>query len=401
MSFVEKIFHYVLKHYYYFFPLTASLFPLILFSYFSKFPWGYPYFVVVFSSSIGWFLVIICKERQLKAAASHLLQTKIRKIIEKDEGLRKVCASVEEGRQESLRLRSHNQKLSNQLLLARNAFIKTKTESQQWEVLTSQLKEENQCLRLQLDALSQEHKEKEEERQRLHRELADALTYQQVLNEEYQATFEEQHNMLDIRQSYIGKLEAKVQDLMCEIRNLLQLDSAAIGSFPKKSLPSSKDLPSQLLLELKKIAFKVENTEAASSLTASRYIRSESSVRNYSLECRQLFDSLREESLGMLFVYSPHAKRAVFANSLFKVWTGHGIEDFFAMDEDIVVSGLSRWEADLRIQDRKERSGKLVIKTKNHGHAPFYYCLTVLHKGPLHNHVLGVLHPVHKDVLQG
>ncbi|EPP36215.1 hypothetical protein BOKEGFJH_00759 [Chlamydia avium] len=401
MSFVKKYFHYILKYYYYFFPLAAFLIPLIFFSCLSDFQKNYQYFVFSLISSGGWFFAIICREKQLKFAANQLLQTKIRKIIEKDEGLRKVCASVEEGRQESMQLRSRNQELSKQLLLARNAFMKTKAEFQQLESLISQLKEENQCLHLQLDALSQEYKEKEEESQKLHRELTDALAYQQVLNEEYQATFEEQHNMLDVRQAYIGKLESKVQDLMCEIRNLLQLDSTAAEHFPKKSLLPSKDVPNQLLSELKKIAFKVENTEAASSLTASRYIRSESSVRNYSLECRQLFDSLREENFGMLFVYAPQTRRAVFANSLFKVWTGHGVEDFFAMDEDIVVSGLPQWEADLRIQDRKERSGKLVIKTKSRGHTPFYYCLTVLNKGPLHNHVLGVLHPVHRDIVQG
>lgn len=145
----------------------------------------------------------------------------------------------------------------------------------------------------------------------------------------------------------------------------------------------------------------MENIEVASSLTASRYIRSESSVHNYSLECRQLFDSLREENLGMLFVYTPQSQRAVFANSLFKTWTGYGVEDFLKMDEDVVVSGLPQWEADLRLYDRKERSGKIIIKTKNHGQIPFYYCLTVLNKGPLHNHVLGVLYPVRIDALRG
>lgn len=401
MSFVKKVFHQALKCYYYVFPLAAFLIPLSFFSHVSDnyYPSNYQYFICSIIFSLGWFCVILCKERQLKAAASQLLQAKIRKIMEQDEGLRKVCASVEENRRESLQLRARNQELSSQLLLARNAFIKTKTEFQQLEGLISQLKEENQCLHLQLDALSQECGEKDREGQRLHRELTDALAYQQILNEEYQATFEEQHNMLDMRQAYIAKLESKVQDLMCEIRNLLQLDATALENFPKQSLPSFKDLPNQLLLELKKIAFKAENTEAASSLTASRYIRSESSVRNYSLECRQLFDSLREENFGMLFVYAPKSKRAVFANSLFKVWTGHGVEDFFTMDEDLVVSGLSQWEADLCMQNGKERAGKLVIKTKNRGHTPFYYCLTVLNKGPLHSHVLGVLHPVHKDIV--
>ncbi|WP_348663457.1 hypothetical protein [Chlamydia vaughanii] len=401
MSFVKKFFHPLLRYCNYLFPLAAFLLPLICLPFFSAFQKVYSYFIFSIISSAGWVFAIIRREKQLKAAAGQLLQTKIRKIVEKDEGLRKICATVEERQHESQQLKSQNQKLLNQLLLARGAFMKSKSEAQQAEGVIGRLKEENQCLQLQLDALFQECKEKEEEGQRLNRELADALAYQQVLNEEYQATFEEQHSMLDMRQVYIGKLESKVQDLMCEIRNLLQLESNMVESLPRKAAASAKDLPQQLLSELKKIAFRVENAEAASSLTASRYIRSESSICNYSLECRQLFDSLREENLGMLFVYAPRSKRAVFANSLFKTWTGYGVEDFLTMDGDVVVSGLAQWEADLRLHDRQERSGKIIIKTKNHGQTPFYYCLTVLNKGPLRNHILGVLYPVHADALRG
>ncbi|WP_375793774.1 hypothetical protein O1W69_01590 [Chlamydia sp. 12-01] len=401
MSFVKKFFHPISRYYNYLFPVAAFLFPLICLPFLSTSQKKYSYFIFLIVSSLGWFFSIGLREKQLKTAASQLLQTKIRKIVEKDEGLRKIYESVEERQHESQQLRSQNQKLLNQLLQVRDVFMRTKSDTQKLEGLVARLREENQCLQLQLDALSQECREKEEESQQLNRELADALAYQQVLNEEYQATFAEQHNMLDVRQVYIGKLESKVQDLMCEIRNLLQLESNFVESLPKQAAANSQELPKQLFSELKKIAFKVENAEAASSLTASRYIRSESSVHNYSLECRQLFDNLREENLGMLFVYAPQSQRAVFANSLFKTWTGYGVEDFLNADGDVIISGLPQWEIDLRLHDRQERSGKIIIKTKNHGQIPFYYCLTILNKGPLHNHILGVLYPVRMDALRG
>ncbi|QVE49522.1 hypothetical protein SBV42_01960 [Chlamydia crocodili] len=401
MSFVKKFFHPISRYYNYLLPVAAFLLPLICLSFLSTSQKKYSYFIFSIISSIGWFFSIGLREKQLKTAAGQLLQTKIRKIVEKDEGLRKIRETVEERQYESQQLRSQNQKLLNQLLHVRGVFMKTKSDTQRMEGTVARLREENQCLQLQLDALSQECREKEEESQQLNRELADALAYQQVLNEEYQATFTEQHNMLDMRQVYIGKLESKVQDLMCEIRNLLQLESNIVDSLPRQAKVNSQELPKQLLSELKKIAFKVENAEAASSLTASRYIRSESSIHNYSLECRQLFDNLREEGLGMLFVYAPQSQRAVFANSLFKTWTGYGVEDFLNTDSDIIISGLPQWETDLRLLDRQERSGKVIIKTKNHGQIPFYYCLTILNKGPLHNHVLGVLYPVRIDALRG
>ncbi|BAE80783.1 conserved hypothetical protein [Chlamydia felis Fe/C-56] len=401
MSFVKKFFHPISRCYNYFFPVAVFLLPLVFLPFFSPSQKKYGYFIFSIISSVGWFFSIGLREKQLKMAAGHLLQAKIRKIVEKDEGLRKICESVEERQNESRQLRSQNQKLLNQLLQVRSVFMKSKSDTQRLEGLVAHLREENQCLQLQLDALTQECREKEEQSQQLNRELAEALAYQQVLNEEYQATFTEQHNMLDMRQVYIGKLESKVQDLMCEIRNLLQLESSMVESLPRQATTNSQELPKQLLSELKKIAFKVENAEAASSLTTSRYIRSESSVHNYSLECRQLFDNLREENLGMLFVYSSQSQRAVFANSLFKTWTGYGVEDFLHADGDLVVSGLSQWETDLRLHDRQERSGKIIIKTKTHGQIPFYYCLTVLNKGPLHNHVLGVLYPARVDALRG
>ena len=236
MSFVKKVFHQALKCYYYVFPLAAFLIPLRFFSHFSDnyYPSNYQYFICSIIFSLGWFCVILCKERQLKAAASQLLQAKIRKIMEQDEGLRKVCASVEENRRESLQLRARNQELSSQLLLARNAFIKTKTEFQQLEGLISQLKEENQCLHLQLDALSQECGEKDREGQRLHRELTDALAYQQILNEEYQATFEEQHNMLDMRQAYIAKLDDAI--------NLISENRSSLGAYQNRLTSASNNL---------------------------------------------------------------------------------------------------------------------------------------------------------------
>ncbi|WP_201456475.1 hypothetical protein [Chlamydia sp. 17-3921] len=382
----------------YFFPLLILLFPFICYPFLSSFQKKYSGIVFATISSLGWFFAVRYRENQLKTAAKHLLQAKIRKLTENNEGLRQIRMSLEERQQEIEQLKSQNQKLLNQLFHIQGIFSKTKNENQQLEIYASRLKDENQQQQIQLHTLLQQYKEKEEESVNLSRELAEMTSYQQALNDEYQATFVEQHTILNKRQAYIAKLESKVQDLMYEIRNLLQLESDASDLQSQGGSVLVRDLPSQLSNELKKIAFKIENIEVASSLTASRYMSTESTIHNYALECRELFDNLREENLGMLFVYAPQSRRAVFANSLFKTWTGYGIEDFFEND-GVVISGTRQWETDLQSHAIKERCGKLVVKTKAQGPLPFYYCLTPLNKGPLYHHILGVLYPIRKGVL--
>lgn len=139
--------------------------------------------------------------------------------------MRQIRASLQEHQQEAKQLKLQNQNLLNQLFHAQEIFSKTKGEKHHLEACVSRLKEETQRQQLQLQSLMQEYKEKEEESIKLSRELAEMTAYQQALNDEYQATFIEQHSILNKRQAYIAKLESKVQDLMYEIRNLLQLES--------------------------------------------------------------------------------------------------------------------------------------------------------------------------------
>ncbi|SPN73870.1 Uncharacterised protein family (UPF0242) [Chlamydia serpentis] len=400
MLLVKKWLNTYFKYWIYFLPVITLLLPLVCYPFLSTNQKINGYFIFTMTSSLGWFLALRRRENQLKTAAVQLLQTKIRKLTENNEGLRQIRASLEERQQETVQLQIQNQKIKNNLLRLQGLFMKTKGENQKLEALLVHRTEENQCLKIQIDSLMQECSEKTEEVQNLNRELTEALAYQQALNDEYQATFSEQRNMLDKRQVYIGKLENKVQDLMYEIRNLLQLESDIAENISSQEANAfTGDISFQLSNELKKIAFKAENIEAASSLTASRYIHRDTTLHNYSLECRQLFDSLREENLGMLFVYARQSQKAVFANTLFKAWTGYCVEDFLKFDSDIVISGRRLWMEDL-LSSKENCSGKLVIKTKSHGPLPFRYCLMALNKGPLQHHVLGVLYPIHKEVIQ-
>ena len=388
----QKFQHCMSRYFYYLPPILAILLPVGSWPFLSEQQWRYSYFLFPVVSSLGWLFAIGFRERQLRSAAGQLLEAKIRKLTEQDEGLKNIRETIEKRQKETDRLKMHNDKLVDQLGQAREVFIQAKGRYDHIEEISRRIKEENQQLRMQLEAAVRERNEKILENQQLRQELKETLAYQQELHDEYQATFVEQHSMLDKRQAYIGNLEAKVQDLMCELRNLLQLEMEAKTDLPGRPV-ASRDVVAQLVLEFRKIVFRVETTEAADSLTALRYTRTDPTAHNYSLACRQLFDGLREENLGMLFIYAPFARRILFANALFKDWTGYGLEDFLNGDNDVILEGFAQWERDLLTESRVERSGKIVIKTKAFGATPFYYCVVTLDKGPFAQHILGVLYP--------
>ena len=388
----QKIYLCVSRYFHYLPPVLAILLPIGSWPFLSEQQWRYGYFLFPVVSSLGWLFAIGLRERQLRAAAGQLLEAKIRKLTEQDEGLRNIRETIEKRQKEANRLKLHNDKLVERLGQAREVFIQAKGRYDHMEELSRKLKEENQQLHMQLEAVVRERNEQMAENRELRQELKETLAYQQELHDEYQATFVEQHSMLDKRQAYIGNLEAKVQDLMCELRNLLQLEMEAKTDLPGRPV-ASRDVVAQLVQEFRKIVFRVETTEAADSLTALRYTRTDPAAHNYSLACRQLFDGLREESLGMLFIYAPFARRVLFANALFTDWTGYGLEDFLNKDGDVVLEGFASWERDLLTESRTERSVKIVVKTKAFGPTPFYYCVVTLSKGPLAKHTFGVLYP--------
>ena len=223
----QKIYLCVSRYFHYLPPVLAILLPIGSWPFLSEQQWRYGYFLFPVVSSLGWLFAIGLRERQLRAAAGQLLEAKIRKLTEQDEGLRNIRETIEKRQKEANRLKLHNDKLVERLGQAREVFIQAKGRYDHMEEMSRKLKEENQQLHMQLEAVVRERNEQMAENRELRQELKETLAYQQELHDEYQATFVEQHSMLDKRQAYIGNLEAKVQDLMCELRNLLQLEMEA------------------------------------------------------------------------------------------------------------------------------------------------------------------------------
>lgn len=240
-------------------------------------------------------------------------------------------------------------------------------------------------------ALLEQHKEGLiRENQQLKQEMEENFLYQQALNDEYQATFLEQSYLLERRQAYIGKLELKIQDLMDDVKDFFCLDSKRLRTPPQVCAPSSRNFSLKLLNDLKQMAFKIENIHVPSSMAE---FYEEPLVHYHSLECRQLFDVLREEELGLLFIYCPCNQRVIFAHPLFREWTGYHGGEFFSQREKIIVSN-SHWLADEQIRKQGHSHGQLLVQVKQSGKRWFHYAVLTLNKGLFHHHYLGLLHPM-------
>lgn len=231
------------------------------------------------------------------------------------------------------------------------------------------------------------------ENQQLKHELEENFLYQQTLNDEYQATFLEQSSLLEKRQVYIDKLEMKVQDLMEDVKGFFSLDSHRLRLPSQVCTPLSRSFSLKLLNDLKATAFKLENFCEA-------FLRGKGeerfSAHPYSLECRQIFSSLREESSGLVFIYCSRTSSVIFAHPLFKEWTGYHGGDFFAQREKIIVSSDSRFVDDACLKQGPHH-GQMIVQTKHSGKRTFHYAVLILNKGVFYHHHLGLLHPMSFD----
>lgn len=284
--------------------------------------------------------------------------------------------------------------LLSSLYKIRDAFVSS-GKDQYIEKMLRALREENQHLRKQVKVLEQRSAHLLKENASLSQEVESAFLYQQELHDEYQATFQEQSYMLERRQAYIGKLEVKIQDLVDELKQLFSLDYSQISKHPKPWGASSKNFALQLLNNLKQIAFKIENIRSSLSFTQDTGLP----VHNYVLEHRQLLDFLRDEQLGMLFIYSSHKKRLLFSHQLFKDWTGYHGEDFFKF-KDKIISNPS-WLSNEQLTNYGCNCGQIVIQTKMSGNQPFHYAVVSLNKGLFNNHLLGVFYPMGEELSRG
>lgn len=300
----------------------------------------------------------------------------------------------------------------HQIDLLQSSAGKTKERIVELELEMEKRSEEGAEFRLEFEDLKQEYKLLQQERDAVSKEFKEQLSHKEGLITEYQQTIHEQRAIIEKKQRYIGKLEGKVHDLMYEIRSLLQLD--AREEIPLQTYPEQKEDFTKYLLPSRKAPVEI-TTQYDLALILQKYLTDTEKfpsfgmkdgksrfldlpLENYAINQRQLFDSLRDETCAIVFVYSQMEGKLLFMNSHAKTLLGWSpekvIKDFGTLAED-----LEPFHHALRLlQRQREASCEISLKDK-YGVAIDFKCLMgAIFEGPFQHHVIGLLSPLESIV---
>ncbi|MCH1430373.1 MAG: hypothetical protein L7U87_06395 [Chlamydiales bacterium] len=277
---------------------------------------------------------------------------------------------------------------------------------QQLQSVDSQVKDLKKELEDTKSQLSLQEKESQQEHSR-----------KDSLLEEYKTTIAQQREIIEKKQNYNSKLEAKVSDLSYEIKALLQLedyqhnDLQEKPNLPQTSLPNSefdhyninnlyetiqdgtKDQSSNfdafsLLDKYVSLAQKFKPSETfhgnSNSLSANRF----------HLDLRHLYDILEGEEQFILFVYSFFEQKIIFTNKRVKQVLSFSPDSFCHNFKELIQKGREEWEAAVSQEDTLNKEGlRLIIKSQTQEDTLFHCYLQKIPKGIFNSFALGLLIP--------
>lgn len=295
----------------------------------------------------------------------------------------------------------------HQIQLMQIALAKCKEEIRLLNLDMDKKREDMRIAYLEFEDLRKEYHRLEEESARMNEETQEKLRHKESMIKEYQTTVAEQRTILEKKQLYISKLEHKVRDLMFEIRSLLQLEKSPQLSEQESKLKEEKPFqsayypanafhtPYDLSQMLGRYIEKAEQITGADHLG---YVGGKSprfldlSLECYAIDRRRLCDHFRDETNGILFIYSPLDKKFLFVNQHVKTLIGWSPEKFMKDFRQLTVNGYTDWEETLRMVKR-DREGRVRLSILSRsGHPSRFECyLGLIAKGPFANHVLGIL----------
>jgi len=345
----------------------------------------------------GW-LALRTWERKMKRAVSGLVKVRLQKIQEgaNFEG------RIAEYQAEINRLKQHVQDVrtgyEHQIDLLNAAAEKSKGEVQALHTDMDEKLEQMRVAYLEFEDLRKEFHRLEEERTKSNEEHLRKLQHKDSLITEYQRTISEQRMILEKKQGYIGKLEGKVSDLMYEIRSLLQLEDASSSATPPVDLSSqamvdyyipkpktSTPAPLDLSLQLQKFIDKAEH------LTGAEHLGGRFGIENLAIDQRRLYDQLRDETAGMIFIYSPADKKFVFVNNAVKTLLGWGSDTFMKDFPRLVTGGYPAWKEALSSAiAMKGGSSQVTLQSKAGKQIRFSCGMGGVSKGPFGSYVIGL-----------
>lgn len=302
------------------------------------------------------------------------------------------------------------------------------------EDLNAKLEEKKEHIRqayLEYEDLRKEYEFLQEEFAESKRASEEELSQKEALQVEYQQTVVEQRAIIEKNKRYISKLEVKVNDLMGEIKNLLQIDAVksentapgskgpnSTGANSKASAKSQKREPSfatpgieylplpeknttspyDLALLLRKYVKKAENFLGANHLGSQENGRSrflDISLDSFTLDLRRFFDYFRDETAGIIFIYSLAENKMLFANNFAKDLLGWSPEKFQKDFPHLLTSGANEWKkAIARIENTKEEEFRVLLRSKNGEEKHFRTLLALISNPPFTHHLIGIFAPL-------
>jgi len=262
---------------------------------------------------------------------------------------------------------------------------------------------------LKMEELQSEYERFREEALLLEKEWQTKLIHKESLLADYKRTITEQRGVIGKKQRYISKLEEKVQDLLYEIRQLLHIENPplhlpeAVVDTPPEDMDlfllnspqesSSYDFSKQLhrYIRLAETFTGVSHLGYVGGKTP-RFL--DLSWDSYAIDLRRLFDSFREETVGIVFIYSKGEDKFLFVNNMVKSLLGWGAEKFMKDFHILIEMGASEWKKALEhVVSMKECQFNMSLQNKIGDELLFQCFLGYIAQGPFTSHLIGMLIP--------
>ena len=284
----------------------------------------------------------------------------------------------------------------HQIDLLQSSVAKSKDEVHHLHLEMDKKLDEMRQAYLEFEDLRLEHNRLKEEYGQMNKESKKQLLHKESLIHEYQKTISEQRMILEKKQQYIINLENKVQDLMAEIRGLLQIDKSDNDDqkLPEENyfpVSYASTTPFDLSIQLQRFIQIAENETGVNHLggTSPRFLNLTDS---YAIDRRRLFDRFRDESGNIIFIFSLGEKKFLFVNSHVRIVLGWSPEKFIQEFPRLITAGYSELKKGLmQIGHTQEVQTHLAIQDRSGEQKEFTCIMGLISKGPFTNHVIGIL----------
>ncbi|MFN0065945.1 MAG: hypothetical protein ACKVOH_06895 [Chlamydiales bacterium] len=363
------------------------------------------FLVVVLSSSLGgsggWYYLRQW-EKKMRSSVERLVQERCEHLevapVHREREL-------EELRRENLYLREQLEETrrgyEHQMDLLHSSVVKSKAQVNELNLEMDQKLEEMRQAYLEFEDLRKEYHRLEEEYRCYKQNERSKLGHKESLLGEYQRTISEQRGIIEKKQGYITKLEGKVHDLMYEIRSLLQLDEPVSQAIPPLDSSNQEEMqdyylatPYDLDMHLGRYVEMAEKFTGADHLgyvngSEPRFL--DTTSNSYAIDLRRLFDSLRDEVTGIVFLFSLIENKILFTNNYVKTLLGWSPEKFVKEFPQLVEVGLSDWKEAIRaLPEIQEKRVQLVLLHREGKGVELECEMKMIMRGPFAHHIMGM-----------